>query len=410
MEEASTQLADTRPILDKPLRVAIPVNVPARNIIPNRDNQIYTTTFSPTAVGQSKYGFYHTNFKEHKFYSLKPTNTVDKSVSMFTPIDDAAKLRNITEKVSLDHLPIPSSTSISSHSGNSQSSSPSKNSSTNEEGSQFSTGGKNSLASVAASYMKPDANLKNLLNDYQLLSVSSRRANKKDVEAMAYASLGVLSDNQDDYLTAINYYNQYLKICEDLQDLIGISSAYNCIGINYMLLVNPLFEKSEIFKNYLFSLNEYHSLEFVNDYLNSTGGNGSPGGITATTNRNLGSTSGSFNSTQFRGGNQHKGVNSKYYEIVNYINLAIISHQKHLDTCPDLGGKFIANINLGICYQWMNALSQAAFHFQDGLRIAIKMQTLFGQSIAVGNLGLLALNKKDFHTARTCFDQVSFFY
>jgi hypothetical protein len=104
MEEASTQLADTRPVLDKPISVAIPVNVPARSIIPSRDNQIYTTTFSPSAVSQSKYHFYHTNFKEHKFYSLKPTNTVDKSVSMFTPIDDASKLRNITEKVSLDRL------------------------------------------------------------------------------------------------------------------------------------------------------------------------------------------------------------------------------------------------------------------------------------------------------------------
>eukprot|EP00599_Poterioochromonas_sp_BG-1_P007056 CAMPEP_0173144304 /NCGR_PEP_ID=MMETSP1105-20130129/7150_1 /TAXON_ID=2985 /ORGANISM="Ochromonas sp., Strain BG-1" /LENGTH=190 /DNA_ID=CAMNT_0014057953 /DNA_START=894 /DNA_END=1463 /DNA_ORIENTATION=- len=95
----------------------------------------------------------------------------------------------------------------------------------------------------------------------------------------------------------------------------------------------------------------------------------------------------------------------KYRLMVKRIHKAIQAHQKHLDICPDLGGKFIANINLGICYHWMNHLQQSAFHFQDALRIAIKMQTLFGQSIAVGNLGLLALYKKDYHTSRTCFEQ-----
>ena len=33
------------------------------------------------------------------------------------------------------------------------------------------------------------------------------------------------------------------------------------------------------------------------------------------------------------------------------------------------------------------------------------MQTLYGQAIAVGNLGLLAMGKSDFSTSRTCFDQ-----
>ena len=42
---------------------------------------------------------------------------------------------------------------------------------------------------------------------------------------------------------------------------------------------------------------------------------------------------------------------------------------------------------------------------QDALRVAIKMQTLYGQSIAVGNLGKLALIKSDLTTARTCFEQ-----
>lgn len=50
-------------------------------------------------------------------------------------------------------------------------------------------------------------------------------------------------------------------------------------------------------------------------------------------------------------------------------------------------------------------LSQSGKYHQDALRIAIKMQTLYGQSISVGNLGLVAFKKKDYSTATTCFQQ-----
>jgi Flp pilus assembly protein TadD len=60
-------------------------------------------------------------------------------------------------------------------------------------------------------------------------------------------------------------------------------------------------------------------------------------------------------------------------------------------------------INVGI----IGDIVQSAKHQQDALRTAIKMQTLYGQSIAVGNLGMLAMMKQDFATAHTCFEQVS---
>ena len=49
----------------------------------------------------------------------------------------------------------------------------------------------------------------------------------------------------------------------------------------------------------------------------------------------------------------------------------------------------------------------SAQHHQDALRIAIKMQTMYGQAIAVGNLGALALQREDVATSRTCFEQVT---
>lgn len=94
-------------------------------------------------------------------------------------------------------------------------------------------------------------------------------------------------------------------------------------------------------------------------------------------------------------------------ETVEYLNNSLEFHQKHLNIA-DQGGKFVANINIGLCSGAKNEYAQAGKHYQNALRIAIKMQTLFGQSIAVGNLGMLAITKGDFSTARTCLEQVIF--
>ena len=87
------------------------------------------------------------------------------------------------------------------------------------------------------------------------------------------------------------------------------------------------------------------------------------------------------------------------------IRNAINFHQRHLSVA-DQGGCFVANTNLGICFGILGNSLQSGQHHQEALRIAIRMQTLYGQSIAVGNLGLLALSKGDYQTARTCLEQV----
>lgn len=416
MEEPSTQLADTRPILDKPLRVAIPVNVPSRNSIPNRDEVIYHNTFSPMAIQKSFFQFYHNNFKS----SLRSSSLAKNGATQ--PLEADPRLINITEKVDLHKIELPTASAKVS------SSSSSGKGGNDKKSTAGTTKDINQLIP-----MNHDASQKNQLTDYSLLAVSSKRANKKDVEAMAYASLGVLYDNQEDYLSAIHYYSLYLAICEELQDTIGIASAYNAIGIDYMLLSNPLLEKSEIFNSFLINLQQKEaeeraiqqellqqqgiSLNTIHEAFDkatnshhhtTTGGNISPttqldggntfnGTGTANTNNNNNST------MRKKTYNSSKPLSS--HEIVGYLEKAIEFHGKHSDISPDLGGKFIANANLGICYFWLNTISQSAVHFQESLKVAIKMQTLFGQSIAVGNLGLLAFFKKDFLTARTCFDQ-----
>ena len=193
--------------------------------------------------------------------------------------------------------------------------------------------------------MEHDANNKTAIRDFTMLAFSSRRAGKKDVEATAYASLAVIHDNQNNYLLAIESYKQYLEICEEIGDVTGAACANNCIGVNYMLLAVPASDAGTLL------------------------------GVKTTD------------------------------EATKYIQLAIEHHAKHLEIGPDSGGNFVAHTNMGLCLGMTRDINNSAKHHQDALRIAIKMQTLYGQSIAVGNLGMLALMKKDYATSRTCFDQ-----
>jgi tetratricopeptide (TPR) repeat protein len=192
--------------------------------------------------------------------------------------------------------------------------------------------------------MDHDAQIKTAIRDYSTLAFSSKRAGKKDVEAAAYVSLGVIYDNQNNYMMGINYYKQYLELSEELEDGTGISIACNCIGVNYMLLAIPDTDAGTL-----------------------------AAGKNAETNS-------------------------------DYLRKAIEYHQKHFDVA-DLGGKFVSSTNLGLCYGILGDIALSGQNHQEALRTAIKMQTLYGQSISVGNLGLLALSKGDAKTSRTCLEQ-----
>jgi tetratricopeptide (TPR) repeat protein len=279
MEGQTTQLADARPKLDCPLRVALPVNAPERAASTPKDKFIYENAFSPSAIAASK-----------KRQSALCKNYVE--LSFLDTAKDTPRTHNVAP-VNMDH----------------------------------------------------DALIKTAIRDFSVLALSSKRAGNKDVEATAYASLGVIHDNQRHYVEAIESYKLYLQICEDIKDAIGSAAACNCIGVNYMLLANPPSDAGCL-----------HGIKL------------SP-------------------------------------ETTQLLEKAVHYHSRHLEIGPDAGGRFVANTNLGLCLGMLDNVNQSAKHHQDSLRVAIKMQTLYGQSIAVGNLGMLALVKMDFSTARTCFDQ-----
>jgi len=193
--------------------------------------------------------------------------------------------------------------------------------------------------------MKDDSVIKNMMKDFTVVAASSKRAGKKDVEAMAYVSLGVTCDNQGKLREGIDYYVKYLQLCDEIGDVMGSACACNCLAVNYMLLASPP--------------TDLGILQGLKD--------------TADTQE--------------------------------YLSQAVHYNSKHLEIGPDNGGRFVAHTNLGLCLGMMGDIVKSAQHHQDALRVAIKMQTLYGQSIAVGNLGALALIKGDFPTARTCFEQ-----
>ena len=79
--------------------------------------------------------------------------------------------------------------------------------------------------------------------------------------------------------------------------------------------------------------------------------------------------------------------NSKYYQD------AIEFHLKHKEIA-DIAGKFLAHVNLGIIYHSLDDQEKSSINHQFALRYAIKMSSLAGQSVAVGNLGNLgSINK-----------------
>lgn len=205
-----------------------------------------------------------------------------------------------------------------------------------------------SLGGLAKGNPDNQAHIKTAISHYTVLAFSSHRAGKKEVEGSAYVSLAVIYDNLGNYKSAIENYKHYLDICKETGDLHGQAVACNCLGVDYMYLACPSSDEG-----------------FINGFKSSE-------------------------------------------QAMADLELALQFHQQHLQIA-DQGGKFVANNNIGLCLGAKNEFSQAAKYYQNSLRIAIKMQTLFGQSIAVGNLGMLAISKGDYPTARTCLEQVIVF-
>ena len=58
----------------------------------------------------------------------------------------------------------------------------------------------------------------------------------------------------------------------------------------------------------------------------------------------------------------------------------------------DINGKFLACINLGLCYEKIDDKKSSIYWFQMALQHSIKMSNLVGQSLAVGSIGRIGVS------------------
>ena len=65
---------------------------------------------------------------------------------------------------------------------------------------------------------------------------------------------------------------------------------------------------------------------------------------------------------------------------------AIEYHSLH-ENLADVNGKFLASINLGLCFDRLGDSKNSIYHFQNALKHSIQMSNITGQSVAMGNIG-----------------------
>ena len=74
-----------------------------------------------------------------------------------------------------------------------------------------------------------------ILQDFSVLAQSSKRAERKDVEATAYASLGVIHDNQSNY-------TQVLSFASIIFDIYPVTNTNSIISLRPLKVTNRTFK------------------------------------------------------------------------------------------------------------------------------------------------------------------------
>ncbi|KAF0716545.1 Aste57867_2793 [Aphanomyces stellatus] len=179
------------------------------------------------------------------------------------------------------------------------------------------------------------------LKDYAMLATSSKRAGRAEQEALAYFCMGIVHDNLDDFVTGIDVYKKALALLQDSDNVQFRALVLSCIGVDYQL------------------------------------------------------------SSSLDVGYTGRFVDAESADL----QLALTFHQSHSEMDVDDAGLFVAHTNLGLTLGSLARSVEAAKHHQEALRLAIRLNSAYGQSIAVGNLGLLASRQNDMATATACMDQ-----
>eukprot|EP00968_Pinguiococcus_pyrenoidosus_P001537 scaffold69_cov248-Pinguiococcus_pyrenoidosus.AAC.31 len=227
--------------------------------------------------------------------------------------------------------------------------------------------------------MEAEGEYQNQRSDFSMLAKSNARNNEVTREMLNYLRNGITEDNMGNYtkgvasvqivrkapssshgfflvVAAIEHYKKLLKLSRRTENKDFLGLALNHLGVNFLYLVDT---PKDITLRSPYSVREA-----------STGGDLSQ-------------------------------MSAEQQELVHK---AIECFEEHRANADD-AGEFIARTNLGICADILGDLDAAAQHHQEALRIAIRIQSVHAQAIAVGNLGILAQFQGDFTTALACMEQ-----
>jgi len=197
------------------------------------------------------------------------------------------------------------------------------------------------------------------IQDLELLTFACKRAAKVREEGRAHFSLAVLKDNIRQYGKAIECYNQFLKICMDCNDGQGCALAYHCIAVNYQLM---------------------------------GGGESALGPDNHAGAGNAAATSFPVSMMSPSGA---RAVADKAAAVMgspikpDLLRKAIFYHNKHRENADSVG-KFVAHLNMGLAYALLSEKEASTVNHQYALRYALQLNSLEGQSLAIGSLSFSA--------------------
>ncbi|CAK9189940.1 unnamed protein product [Sphagnum troendelagicum] len=189
------------------------------------------------------------------------------------------------------------------------------------------------------------------ISDLSVIAESLRRQKdpeKYKDEAKALISMGVLYDNAQEFLKALDCYQNYLELCIKLGDAEGEAVAYNYIAC---------------------SIQEHEDLKSTasKDNSNAPGELGSPSNAAAA---------------------------AMYRKAAEF-------HRQHADK-GDVEGQFVAYTNLGLVYAKLSQWADAANSHKRALKCATYLENPPKQCVAIGNLGFLLFRRGKMGAAKAC--------
>ncbi|CAD7940270.1 unnamed protein product [Amoebophrya sp. A25] len=225
------------------------------------------------------------------------------------------------------------------------------------------------------------------IGDLELLLHACRRSGKLREEGRCCFSLAVLHDNMKEYGKGVKYYTDFLKICRDCDDKQGQALAYHSLAASHQVLgqTNSSGGGSSSSPTDEGHLNPSASSSSSSTTTATLGGllDGTKTSVDHVVKEQAGGSSASSKGPKGSAEVQAAKDNEK----IQHLKTALYFHNKHRKIADSVG-KFIAHANLGLCYASLGEKNASTLNHQYALQFALQLQSVEGQSLAIGNLAV----------------------